>query len=178
MNFLKISLIIIISMMNISFMQAGAPESGTTVPKIDYGLSGFKRGNCMGCHKWHGAGGPGYGGAAISLRTTELDKEDLIMLIRCGRPGTNMPYFDKKAYKDDRCYGMTFEDFGDDDENRPLKAKVYLNDRQINQIVDYVLVELKGKDLTKEYCVKFFGKPTKSCSDDNLKDLKKLINKN
>ena len=24
----------------------------------------YKKGNCMGCHKWHGDGGPGYGGAA------------------------------------------------------------------------------------------------------------------
>ena len=82
--------------------------------KIDYGLKAYKRGNCMGCHKWHGDGGPGYGGAAMSLRETGLDKEGLIMLIVCGRPGTNMPYFDKKAYIDNRCFGMKFHDFEGD----------------------------------------------------------------
>ena len=68
------------------------------VPKFDYGLSAYKKGNCMGCHKWHGDGGPGYGGAALSLRETGLDREQLITIIECGRPGTNMPFFDKKAY--------------------------------------------------------------------------------
>ena len=29
----------------------------------------------MGCHKWHGDGGPGYGGAALSLRESGLDRE-------------------------------------------------------------------------------------------------------
>ena len=47
-------------------------------PKFDYGLSAYKKANCMGCHKWHGDGGPGYGGAALSLRETGLDREQLI----------------------------------------------------------------------------------------------------
>ena len=50
-------------------------------PKFDYGLSAYKKGNCMGCHKWHGDGGPGYGGAALSLRETGLDREQLITII-------------------------------------------------------------------------------------------------
>ena len=62
--------------------------------KIDYGLKVYKKANCMGCHKWHGNGGPGYGGAAMSLRTTGLDEEGLKILIACGRPGTNMPFFE------------------------------------------------------------------------------------
>ena len=91
-------------------------------PKFDYGLSTYKKGNCMGCHKWHGDGGPGYGGAALSLRETGLDREQLITIIACGRPGTNMPFFDKKAYIDERCFGMKFSDFEGDDKNRPLQA--------------------------------------------------------
>ncbi|MBJ56651.1 MAG: cytochrome C [Rickettsiales bacterium] len=134
-----------------------------TQSKIDYGLLAFKRGNCMGCHKWHGDGGPGYGGAAMSLRDTGLDKEGLILLIACGRPGTNMPFFDKKAYVDDRCFGMKFHDFEGDEKNRPLQAKVYLNKRQIEAVTNFILTDLKGKKLSKEYCLKFFGKPTRSC---------------
>ena len=117
----------------------------------------------MGCHKWHGDGGPGYGGAAMSLRTTGLDKEGLMLLVECGRPGTNMPFFDKKAYIDDRCFGMKFEDFEGDEKNKPLKAKVYLNKRQIEAVTNFILTDLKGKKLSKEYCLKFFGKPTRSC---------------
>ncbi len=134
--------------------------------KIDYGLKVYKKANCMGCHKWHGNGGPGYGGAAMSLRTTGLDEEGLKILIACGRPGTNMPFFDKKAYVDDRCFGLKFSDFEGDEKNRPLRAKALLNTRQINQLTDFIMNDLQGKKLNKEYCLKFFGKPTRSC--DNL----------
>ena len=80
-NVLKILLVLMIS------------SAYSQPPKFDYGLSAYKKGNCMGCHKWHGDGGPGYGGAALSLRETGLDKEQLTKIIACGRPGTNMPFF-------------------------------------------------------------------------------------
>ena len=131
--------------------------------KFDYGLSVYKKGNCMGCHKWHGDGGPGYGGAAMSLRKTQLEKDQLITIIACGRPGTNMPFFDKKSYKDDRCFGIKFADFEGDDKNRPLQAKSYLNKRQIEAVANFIVNDLQAKNLSKEYCLKFFGKPTRSC---------------
>ena len=132
-------------------------------PKFDYGLSAYKKGNCMGCHKWHGDGGPGYGGAALSLRETGLDREQLITIIACGRPGTNMPFFDKKGYVDDRCFGLKFSDFEGDDKNRPLRAKNFLNSRQIDAVVEFIINDLQGQKLSKDYCLKFFGKPTRSC---------------
>ena len=132
-------------------------------PKFDYGLSAYKKGNCMGCHKWHGDGGGGYGGVALSLRETGLDREQLISIIACGRPGTNMPFFDKKGYVDDRCFGLKFSDFEGDDKNRPLRAKNFLNARQIDAVVDFIIDDLQGKKLSKDYCLKFFGKPTRSC---------------
>ena len=132
-------------------------------PKFDYGLSAYKKGNCMGCHKWHGDGGGGYGGVALSLRETGLDREQLITIIACGRPGTNMPFFDKKGYVDDRCFGLKFSDFEGDDKNRPLRAKNFLNARQIDAVVDFIINDLQGQKLSKDYCIKFFGKPTRSC---------------
>ena len=132
-------------------------------PKFDYGLSAYKKGNCMGCHKWHGDGGGGYGGVALSLRETGLDREQLITIIACGRPGTNMPFFDKKAYIDERCFGMKFSDFEGDDKNRPLRAKGFLNVRQIEAVVDFIINDLQGQKVSKDYCLKFFGKPTRSC---------------
>ena len=75
-----------------------------------YGLNVYKKGNCMGCHSWHGKGGGGYG-AGVSLRTMELSLEDIVYVIKCGRPGTGMPYFYKKSYKDERCYDTKFEGY-------------------------------------------------------------------
>ena len=148
------SILIFLLMLSKAYSQA---------PKFDYGLSAYKKGNCMGCHKWHGDGGPGYGGAALSLRETGLDREQLITIIACGRPGTNMPFFDKKGYVDDRCFGLKFSDFEGDDKNRPLQAKNFLNARQIDAVVDFIINDLQGKKLSKDYCLKFFGKPTRSC---------------
>ena len=99
----------------------------------------------------------------MSLRETALEREDLIKIIECGRPGTNMPYFSKKAYKDDKCFGMKFSDFEGDDKNRPLRAKNFLNARQIDAVVDFIINDLQGQKVSKDYCLKFFGKPTRSC---------------
>ena len=129
----------------------------------DYGMQIFKKGNCKSCHLWHGDGGNSYGGAAMSIRETGLEKEDLIKVIECGRPGTNMPYFSKMAYKDDRCFGLTFEDFATDEKNKPLPARKKLNDRQINALVEFIISDLKGKKISMDYCLKYFGKPSKTC---------------
>lgn len=142
---------------------AGPTVDAKPLPKVDYGLATAKRANCMGCHKWHGGGGPGYGGAAISLRKTQLNREQIVEVIRCGRPGTNMPYFGRQAFKQKPCYEMTFEDFEGEEDNRPLKGKMSLNKRQMNAIADFVEAELQGRELTKAYCLKFFGKPARQC---------------
>ena len=64
----------------------------------DDGLRVFKSANCMGCHKWSGVGGGGYGGAAANLRQTSLTLDQIEQTIRCGRPSTGMPHFDADAY--------------------------------------------------------------------------------
>ena len=48
---------------------------GQGLPTRHNGAEGkriYEKANCIGCHKWHGEGGGGYGGAALSLRRTEL----------------------------------------------------------------------------------------------------------
>src|SRR5712692_4806931 len=67
-----------------------------------------QKGNCQACHGWAADGrkmdsqmpdGP-------NLREIKLNRGDLIVAIKCGRPGRSMPAFDKFAYSDARCYGM------------------------------------------------------------------------
>ena len=97
----------------------------------DYGLKVFKKANCNSCHQWHGDGGGSYGGAAASIRDTGLDKEGLKQIVECGRPGTNMPYFSKQAYKDDRCFGLKFTDFEGDTFMKSINEKTEINDELI-----------------------------------------------
>src|SRR5215510_5257366 len=78
----------------------------------DAGKAVFKRANCFGCHKWHGNGGGGYGGDALSLRKTELTRDQIIETVGCGRPGTGMPFFTRGAYDSVKCYHMNREEVG------------------------------------------------------------------
>jgi hypothetical protein len=63
------------------------------------------------CQFCNGINGDGRGdarspGRAANLHETRLNREQLIEVIACGRPGTEMPHFDKYAYEDTDCYGL------------------------------------------------------------------------
>jgi mono/diheme cytochrome c family protein len=130
-------------------------------PKSD-GQRIYEKANCVGCHKWHGGGGGGYGGAALSLRDTQLDRDQIIEVVHCGRPGTGMPYHDRDAYKEYRCYGgLTVEDLGKD---MPLEAATFLRPNEIEVVVDWVLANLKGKGPPSYAdCTNFFGAGARAC---------------
>ena len=132
----------------------------------DAGQDVFKRANCVGCHKWHGNGGGGYGGAALSLRKTKLSKDQIAMTVRCGRPGTGMPYFDRDGYpaksgEPAPCYGMTRDDLG----KMPLaQGSVFLKPDEANAVADYVVHHIKGKgDPDLADCTAFFGETSSAC---------------
>jgi mono/diheme cytochrome c family protein len=128
-----------------------------------YGQQVYRKANCMGCHKWHGAGGGGYGGAALSLRATQLTREQIVEVVICGRPGTNMPYHASDAYTDSNpCYGgMSKDDLGD---QAPVHAAQFLSPRQIEGVVDYVVANLQGKgEPNKGECAAFWGAQSHEC---------------
>ena len=137
---------------------------GVNLEEYKYGLNVYKKGNCMGCHSWHGKGG-GHG-AAVSLRNTELTLNEIINVIKCGRPGTGMPYFLKKAYKEEKCYDTTFEDY--DSSYRPVSSKRLLSSKQIEAVSIFVKEVLHDKKLDKNYCEFFYKKGSKVCL--NLKN--------
>src|SRR5271168_4629777 len=132
-----------------------SPEAGQTI---------YKRANCVGCHKWHGDGGGGYGGAALSLRKTELDKQQIVETVKCGRPGTGMPYFSRDSYPSDsepRCYGLSAKDL---ETMHVAQAGLFLRPEEIEAVADYVISAIKGKgDPNLADCVAFFGEESKAC---------------
>ena len=122
--------------------------------------------NCVGCHKWHGAGGGGYGGAALSLRKTQLDREQIVKTVTCGRPGTGMPYFLHDVYDDDAkdhpCYGYSRKDLTGD--NHVAEAGTFLRPNEIEAVADYVLHNIIGHgDPNLAECVAFFGDASRVC---------------
>lgn len=124
----------------------------------------FQRANCVGCHKWHGGGGGGYGGDALSLRATQLDRDQIIMTVTCGRPGTGMPYFQRNAYDgaDHPCYGLGRQELGKD---VPVEANIFLRPSEVATVADYVIAEVKGKgEPNYTECVSFFGDGSRVCN--------------
>ena len=138
---------------------------GINLEEHKYGLNVYKKGNCMGCHSWHGKGGGGYG-AGVSLRNINLTLTEIINVIKCGRPGTGMPYFLRKAYKEEKCYDTTFEDY--DESYRPISSKRFLSSKQIEAVSNFILEVLQDKKLDKSYCEFFYKKESKVCL--NLKN--------
>src|SRR5262249_23334510 len=100
------------------------------------------------CQFCHGPDGDGRGdarspGRAANLHETRLTREQLIEVIACGRPGTEMPHFDKFAYEDTDCYGLKGKDLGADAPHYPHSTP--LTRREIEAIADYILTTFVGK---------------------------------
>ena len=101
--------------------------------------------DCQFCHgiNGDGRGDPRSPGAAANLHETRLDREQLIEVIACGRPGTEMPHFDKYAYEDTDCYGLKGKNLGADAPHYPHSTP--LTKREIEAVVDYILTMFVGK---------------------------------
>lgn len=116
----------------------------------------------MGCHKWTGEGGGGYGGAAANLRHTALSLSQIEQTIRCGRPATGMPHFEADAYSDGRCYGLKKAQMSA--ATMPPEPDHYLRPADIEAVAKYVVTNLKGKGPpTYAQCQAFFGTATRAC---------------
>ena len=101
--------------------------------------------DCQFCHgiNGDGRGDPRSPGRAANLHETRLNRDQLIEVIACGRPGTEMPHFDKYAYEDTDCYGLKGKNLGDDAARAPHSTS--LTKREIEAVSDYVLAKFVGK---------------------------------
>jgi mono/diheme cytochrome c family protein len=143
-------------------VHAQAPLSAEEARLLEFGKEIFKsKAVCQYCHKWDASGDQGYGGNALSLRVTQLTPEQLTEVVKCGRPGTGMPYHDRFAYTDKRCYGYDREGMGKD---MPPAGNDFLSNREVEAVVKYLFAKDVGKGpATYEDCVDFWGKDTKQC---------------
>jgi mono/diheme cytochrome c family protein len=126
----------------------------------------LEKADCQYCHGWagDGAGGGQSPGGAANLRKSQLDRANLITVIRCGIPGTAMPHFEEEAYSDKRCYGMTEAELGS--RTPPLPPSTTLPRRDIEVIADYLLAKVIGRGpVTREECFETLGERVRSCSE-------------
>lgn len=143
----------------------GSANAQPRPPGAAEGKRVFQAANCVGCHKWHGNGGGGYGGDALSLRQTELTRDQIIVVISCGRPTTAMPYFQRGVYDDPAkpCYDMSRADL---DKSMPVESPgSFLRPGEIDAVADYVIASVKGKgEPNLADCEAFFGSGARVCN--------------
>jgi hypothetical protein len=85
------------------------------------------------------------------------------MTIKCGRPNSQMPAFDKFAYSDGRCYGKTQADLKSDATRMP-DPPATLQQREIDLIIDFLLDKVVGKGpMDHAKCVEFWSSEVDTC---------------
>lgn len=138
-----------------------AQQSGDPVGDAERGKIVFRSvGYCVNCHGWAADGKTGtslQAPAGPNLRETELDTAALIEIIGCGIPGTPMPYHDRAAYGDYRCYGMVMSDFAPG--TQPIRGKTF-SDKDVANVVAYLQTQVIGLgEPTYAECADFFDNP-------------------
>ena len=151
------------------FIAAPAARAQTPDPSdIAYGMELFlQKGNCQACHGWAGDGRKvdSQMPDGANLRTRNLDREALLSTIKCGRPGTGMPAFDRLAYSDGRCFGLKAADL----RARQLQLTdppATLAPNEMGLIVDFLLAKVVNKgELDRAKCAEYWGKPVEACGE-------------
>lgn len=143
------------------FPQAPPPDART----IAQGMTVWKEKiGCGNCHGWSGNGVPDDSRMPVgaNLRETKLTADQLVEVIKCGRPGTGMPHFDARAYTDPRCYGVTAEQLGD---KVPPDWGATLIPREIDALIAYMQARVIGRGpLSKAECEEYFGAGAQVCT--------------
>ena len=126
-----------------------------------------QKANCQACHGWAGDGRKldSQMPDGANLRETKLDRDAVVMTIKCGIPGTGMPPFDKFAYTDGRCYGLKKADLAKSGQTLSDPPDT-LQVREINMLVDFLYAKIIGKGpMNHARCVEFWGSEAEPCKD-------------
>jgi hypothetical protein len=126
-----------------------------------------QKGNCQACHGWAGDGKKmdSQMPDGANLRETQLGRDDLITTVKCGRPGTGMPAFDRLAYSDGRCYGLKQADLRARQLTLP-DPPATLAAIEIGRVADFLFARVIGKGpMDHAKCVEFFGSDVETCKE-------------
>jgi hypothetical protein len=137
-------------------------------PDLAEGMRIFiQKANCQACHGWAGDGRKmdNQMPDGTNLRESKLDREAVILTIKCGRPGRNMPAFDRLAYSDGRCYGMKADDLKKS-QLELFDPPATLQPREIETLTDFLFAKVMGKGpMDKAKCAEYWGSETEVCRE-------------
>jgi len=126
-----------------------------------------QKADCQSCHGWAGDGRKmdSQMPDGANLRTTKLDRAKLIVAIKCGVPGKQMPAFDKFAYTDGRCYNLKQADLRRMNATLP-DPPATLQNREIEQVADFLFAKVVGKGpMDRAGCIEFWGADVSACAE-------------
>jgi len=142
-----------------------------TTPDPDDVAEGMRlyrtKGDCQSCHGWAADGRKmdSQMPDGANLRTTRLNRELLLLAIKCGRPGKGMPAFDRLAYSDDRCYNMKKSDLEAKNLTMP-DPPATLQVREMERILDFLQVKVIGKGpMDRAKCIEYWGTDQDVCKE-------------
>jgi len=122
-----------------------------------------QKGDCQSCHGWAGDGRKmdSQMPDGSNLRETRLNRERLAQTIKCGRPGTGMPAFDKFAYTDGRC-GLKAADLKTPMTDPPATFQP----REIDLVVAFLMEKVVGKGpMDRAKCIAYWGSEVDACKE-------------
>jgi mono/diheme cytochrome c family protein len=139
---------------------AQAPDPGDVAEGMRLYL---QKGDCQSCHGWAADGRKmdSQMPDGSNLRETRLDRARLIQTIKCGRPGTGMPAFDRLAYSDGRC-GLKQADLKSPMPDPPATFQP----REIDLVVDFLFAKVVGKGpMDRAKCIEYWGSDVDACKE-------------
>ena len=145
-------------------IEPGAGQAATAADVAE-GLNLYlHKGDCQACHGWAADGRKmdSQMPDGSNLRETRLDRARLVTTIKCGRPGTGMPAFDKFAYTDGRCYGMKQADLKSPMPDPPATFQP----REVDLVVDFLMQKVVGKGpMDRAKCIEYWGSEVDACQE-------------
>jgi hypothetical protein len=153
----------------VTMLNAPATRAQTSDPAdIAAGMSLFRqKGGCQLCRGWAADGRKmdNQMPDGANLRESTLDRQALILTIKCGRPGRSMPAFDKFAYSDGRCYGLKQADLKS--RNLPLTdPPATLAPNEVELLADFLFAKVIGKgSMDHAKCIDYWGSEVEVCNE-------------
>jgi hypothetical protein len=127
----------------------------------------LQKADCKACHGWAGDGRkmdeqmPD----GANLRESPIDRETFIKTVKCGRPGTGMPAFDRLAYSDGRCFGLKRADLlarG----LVPPDPPATLAPNEVELLADFLFAKVVGKGpMDHATCIDYWGSDLPVCNE-------------
>ena len=162
------AVVLFLAIVGVLRVPSGSAAQAPNAEDVAEGMRLYRqKGDCQACHGWAADGRKmdSQMPDGANLRTTRLNRDNLITAIKCGRPGKSMPAFDRLAYSDGRCYMMKEADLKRQNLQLP-DPPATLQPREVEMIVDFLFAKVIGKGpMDRAACIEYWGSDVDACRE-------------